>query len=170
MARTIPSPDDVPEREPVQPDQLEERLVLDIFGTLVTFQVRSTETNGAYAILEMVVPAGRTEQRMHVHAAAETFQVLEGEFEFQARREEHTDVFRAASADIVHIPPNVPHSFRNVAKTPSSMQIVVAPGSMEGFFLELGMPTASNVATAKTVDMKQVAAVGRKYGIELVDS
>ena len=144
--------------------------MLDIFGTMVTFQVRSAETNGAYSILEMMVPPGRTEPWMHVHAAAETFQILEGEFEFRAIRNEHTDVFRAASADMVHIPPNVPHCFRNVAKTASSLQVVIAPGLMEGYFLELGVPTAGGLAVAREPDMKQVVAVGHKYGIELGDS
>jgi len=166
MSRTPSSPEDQPVPDHATPER---NLILDIFGTLVTFQVRSTETDGAYSILEMVVPAGRTKPQMHVHAATETFQILEGEFEFRAIRDDHTDVFRAASADIVHIPPNVPHCFRNVAKTASSMQVVIAPGLMEGYFLELGMPTAEGVPVAREPDMKLVAAVGRKYGIELGD-
>jgi len=46
---------------------------------------------------------------------------------------------------------------------------VIAPGLMEGYFLELGMPTAGGVPVAREPDMKLVATVGRKYGIELSD-
>lgn len=168
MAPTEPYPDQ-PEPDPVASQT---SLTLDIFGTLVTFQVRSTETDGAYAILETVVPPGRTKPQLHAHPAAETFQILEGEFEFQTTREGRTTAFRATAGDMVHIPPNVPHAYRNVAKSPSSFQTVIAPGAMEGYFLELGMPTTNNRPPTKPAhppDMKLIAEIGRQYGIELID-
>lgn len=166
MSLTSPGP---PEHDPVAP---ESTLTLDIFGSLVTFQVRSAETDGAYAILETVVPPGRSKLQMHVHAASETFQILDGELEFQSIRDGQASVFRAAAGDMVHIPPNVPHAYRNVARTASSFQTVIAPGSMEGYFLELGMPTAHTEPHAKPTppDMKLLIEVGLKYGVELLDS
>lgn len=150
----------------------EPSLTLDLFGSLVTFQVRSDETDGAYAILEVAVPAGPAKPQMHVHAASETFQILDGEFEFYAIREGQTSTFRASAGDMVHMPPNAPHSYRNVAKSASSFQAVIAPGSMEGYFLELGMPTANTEPSAKPgqPDSKFLIETGRKYGVELVDS
>lgn len=168
MSPTAPSPGH-PEHDPVAPEGY---LTLDIFGSLITFQVRSAETDGAYAVLETVVPPGRAKAQMHVHAAAETFQILDGEFEFHATREGQTAVFRAAAGDMVHIPPNVPHGYRNVAKTSSSFQTVIAPGSMEGYFLELGMPTANTQPQAKPAapDIKLLTEISLKYGVELLDS
>jgi len=158
-----------PEHDPVAP---EGNLTLDIFGSLVTFQVRSAETDGAYAVFETVVPPGRAKPLMHVHAASETFQILDGELEFHAARDGETVVFRAAAGDMVHIPPNVPHAYRNVAKAASSFQTVIAPGSMEGYFLELGMPTANTEPHAKPVqpDLKLLTEVGLRYGVELLDA
>jgi len=156
-----------PEHNPATP---EGNLTLDVFGSLVTFQVRSVETDGTYAVLEVVVPPGRARLHMHVHAAPETFQVLDGEFEFHAVRDGKTSVFRAAAGDMVHIPPNVPHGMRNVSKSASSFQTTIAPGSMEGYFLELGMPTASTHPTKPAQpDMKLLTEVSRRYGIELLD-
>lgn len=170
MARIAPSAKDQPEPAPVASQST---LTLDLFGTLVKFQVRSAETNGAYAILEMTVPADDPPARMHVHAAAETFQVLDGELEFHAQRDGHSVTFHAAAADIVHMPPNIPHSFRNISKSPAACQIVIAPGSMEGYFLELGTPTANVRPGAKPIrphDLQHLLDVSRKYGIEFVNS
>lgn len=156
-----------PEHTPANP---EGNLTLDVFGSLVTFQVRSVETDGAYAVIETIVPPGRAKLQMHVHAAPETFQVLDGEFEFHAVRDGKTTVFRASAGDMVHIPPHVPHGLRNVSKTASSVQTTIAPGSMEGYFLELGMPTASTHPTKHTPpDTKLLHEVGQRYGVELLD-
>jgi mannose-6-phosphate isomerase-like protein (cupin superfamily) len=162
-------PKDQPEPDPVAS---EGSLILDLFGTLVTFQVRSAETNGAYAILEMALPADDAPLRMHVHPAAETFQILEGELEFHIRRDGQAVSFRATAADMVHVPPDVPHGFRNMSKSPATCQIVIAPGSMEGYFLELGTPTANvrpQAARTEPQELQRLLEVGRKYGVELVD-
>lgn len=157
-----------PEHNPNPP---EGNLTLDVFGALVTFQVRSAETDGAYAVLETVVPPGRVKLQMHTHASPETFQVLDGEFEFHAIRDGKTAVFRATSGDIVHIPPHVPHGLRNVSKTASSIQTTIAPGSMEGYFLELGMPTANTQPTRPVPpDAKLLNEVGQRYGVEPFDA
>ncbi|GGA68853.1 hypothetical protein GCM10011507_20410 [Edaphobacter acidisoli] len=161
------TPHDHAEHEPVTP---ESSLTLDLFGSLITFQVRSAETEGAYAILEAAVPPGRAKVLMHSHAAAETFQILDGEFEFHAVRDGQVSVFRASAGDMVHMPPNVPHGYRNVAKEVSSFQTVVAPGSMEGYFLELGMPTAATRPTKPTApDLELLGTVGEKYGVALYE-
>ncbi len=157
-------PHDLTEPDLVTP---EPSLTLDLFGSLVTFQVRSAETDGAYAVLETVVPPGRIRMQMHTHAASETFQVLDGEFEFHAIRDGKPAVFRASAGDMVHMPPNVPHGFRNVSKGTSSLQTIVAPGAMEGYFLELGTPTAAtHPVKPLPPDQKLLAEVGERYGVE----
>ncbi len=158
---------DLPEHDLVTP---EPSLALDIFGSLVTFQVRSAETDGAYAVFETVVPPGRTKMLMHTHAASETFQILDGEFEFHAVRDGKTAVFRASAGDMVHMPPSIPHGYRNVSKEASSFQTVIAPGSMEGYFLELGMPTAAtHPSKPSPLDAKLLAEVGERYGVALYE-
>lgn len=161
------TPHDHAELDLVPPDP---SLTLDIFGSLITFQVRSAETDGAYAVLETIVPPGRAKVLMHVHAAAETFQILDGEFEFHAVRDGKAVAFLATAGDMVHMPPNVPHGYRNVSKGASSFQTVIAPGAMEGYFLELGMPTAADrPGKPGHPDMKLLAEVGERYGVALVE-
>ena len=171
MTRTTPPPQDRSDHGAHSP---ESGLVLDLFGALVTLQVRSAETNGAYAILEMVLPVDDAPLRMHLHAAAETFQILDGEFEFHSMRHGHPVTFQATAADIVHMPPNVPHGFRNISDTPSTCQVVIAPGSMEGYFLELGTATTKGLppstASMTQQDMRHLIEVGRKYGISFFES
>ena len=51
----------------------------EFFGGLIEFKVRGTDTDGAYAVLELQLPANSGPPRMHVHPTIETFQLLEGE-------------------------------------------------------------------------------------------
>jgi quercetin dioxygenase-like cupin family protein len=150
----------------------EGNLRLELFGALLTFQVRSAETNGAYTIFELLLPTNDSPIVMHVHPAAETFQVLDGELEFLTMRDDHPATFRATAADIVHIPPNVPHGFRSISASPALVQVVIAPGSMEGYFLELGTPTTKTTPSDTPMtpaNMRRLEEVGRKYGIRLYD-
>jgi quercetin dioxygenase-like cupin family protein len=146
-----------------------EVLTMDIFGTQVTFQVRSAETNGAYAILEMVVPVGGGWPRMHTHKSVETFQILEGKLEFTARRDGELVTFTASAGDIVHLPPEVPHAFSNISPSPASCQIVIAPGSMEGYFLDLGTPVDDDEPQMhKALDDQTLSVINRKYGVKFI--
>lgn len=168
MARTVPPQNDQPEPDPGTSDS---GFTLDIFGTLVTFQIRSAETNGAYSILEMTLPNDTSPPRMHLHSASETFQILDGELEFHTIRNGHPATFSAAVGDIVHMPPHVPHGFRNISKSPAKCQIIIAPGSMEGYFLELGTPTVSTRPKAKPMTSQNthhLLEIAAKYGIEFV--
>jgi mannose-6-phosphate isomerase-like protein (cupin superfamily) len=163
---------DSPESNPPE-RKADDRLTFDLFGTLVTLQVRSEETDGAYAILEMAVPPGGGPFRMHAHAASETFQVLEGGLEFRTLRDDQPVIIHAEASDIVHIPPHMPHVFRNISGRPASCQIVIAPGSMEGYFLEFGTPVSGDAPTGPPKEpptTQQFIEIGRKYGVKTIES
>jgi quercetin dioxygenase-like cupin family protein len=137
-------------------------------GILVTRKVHSSDTAGVYAILEFVVPPGRGAPQLHRHPVHETYQLLEGTYEFSTiRGGEHVSVHAIAPA-IVHIPAGVWHTFRNAGATPARHQIVMAPGSFEDFFLELSQPVteAPEGRAGTTLPIERFIEVGNKHGVE----
>jgi uncharacterized cupin superfamily protein len=96
-------------------------------------------TGGAYAVIDMVVPAG-SDPPPHSHADMdESFYVLEGEVEI--RTEER--IFTAAAGSIVNIPSGgMVHCFKNKSDKVARLCCVVVPAGLDAFFLEAGRPVA----------------------------
>jgi quercetin dioxygenase-like cupin family protein len=145
----------------------------EFFGGLIEFKVRGSDTDGAYAVLELQLPANSGPPRMHVHPTIETFQLLEGEYEFRTVRDGQPVSFRAKSGDTVHVPGGVPHTFKNVGTTPARCHIILAPAAMEGYFDELSTPATRGVTLAARPgppDVQHFIAVGHKYGVEFAEA
>ncbi len=145
----------------------------EFFGGLIEFKVRGADTDGAYAVLELQLPANSGPPRMHVHSALETFQLIEGEYEFRTVRDGRPVSFRAKGGDTVHVPGGVPHTFKNVGTTPARCQIILAPAAIEGYFNELSTPAARGVTLAARSgppDVQHFIAVGHKYGVEFAEA
>lgn len=140
-------------------------------GIRVTTKVHSGETEGAYAILEFVVPPGAGAPQLHRHPAHETYQLLEGTYEFLTVRDGECFSVQASAPEIVHIPGGVWHSGRNVGTSPSRHQIVMAPGSVEELFVELSHPVSEGKAEQpdSMVSMERFIEVGNKHGVEWLD-
>ena len=145
----------------------------EFFGGLIEFKVRGADTDGAYAVLELQLPANSGPPKMHVHPALETFQLLEGEYEFRTVRDGRPVTFRAKGGDTVHVPGGVPHTFKNVGTSPARCTIILAPAAIEGYFDELSTPATRNVtlaARSRPPDVQHFVAVGRKYGVEFAEA
>jgi quercetin dioxygenase-like cupin family protein len=144
----------------------------DLQGTLVTFKVRSEDTGGAYAVVEIMVPPNSGPPKMHTHPALETFQLLDGEFEFRTIQDGEPMTISAIAPAIVHVPSGTPHTFKNVGSRPARCQIILSPGSMEGYFTELSKPVTGNIdmnARKGPPDVQHFIAVGRKYGVAFAE-
>jgi mannose-6-phosphate isomerase-like protein (cupin superfamily) len=104
-----------------------------VAGGVYTILVSGDQTDGRYALIDMLVPPGAGPQP-HRHDFEEMFALLGGELEFAFRDE--TVTVRAGSA--VNIPANAPHAFRNASTAPAHMLCFCAPAGQEKFFLEIG--------------------------------
>jgi quercetin dioxygenase-like cupin family protein len=145
----------------------------EFFGGLIEFKVRGADTAGAYAVLELQLPANSGPPKMHVHDAFETFQLLEGDYEFRTVRDGRPVTFRAKGGDTVHVPGGVPHTFKNIGTAPARCQIILAPAAIEGYFDELSTPAARGATVAARSgppDVQHFIAVGRKYGVEFAEA
>jgi hypothetical protein len=79
----------------------------------------------------------------HMHTReTEVFRVISGAYRFWVGGE----VIDGVPGAIVVLPPNVPHTWRNVSDVQGQMFGIVTPGGFEGFFLALA---AEDVDTSR---------------------
>src|SRR5262249_40374476 len=98
-----------------------------------TFKVESSQTNGAYAILEQTIPAGHGPP-LHVHRhETEIFYVLEGTFEITVGGQK----VPASAGAIAVCPRDIPHTFRNVGTANARLLLTVIPGRFSNYFIEV---------------------------------
>jgi len=137
-----------------------------VVGDLVTLKVVGKDTEGAFALAEVVsLPGGGPPSHIH-HHEDEIFCVLEGEYEFLVGER----VNRASAGSVIYGPRSISHNFKNVGTTPASMLAFVMPAGLEEFLEEVG-----EVATDKSSpppfgqeEIGRLLAAAPKYGIEIL--
>jgi quercetin dioxygenase-like cupin family protein len=136
-----------------------------LIGEQFTFKVTQAETNGAFSIIEMLAfPGGGPP--FHTHPSAETFVILEGEFEFTGLDDGKPFVFRATAGDTVFIPGGDPHTYQAVGESPGRTMLVFTPGrEMESFFAEAGFPLTDESASTPPPDFPAMIALAEKHGM-----
>jgi quercetin dioxygenase-like cupin family protein len=125
--------------------------------------VRSGEenTNGAFCLIEQVIPAGFASP-YHVHRREdEAFYVLEGKIAVVADGK----WIHAGPGDYVFGPRDVPHGFKVPDDAPARILILCAPAGFDQFVLEMSEPEGTPAAPP---DLAKLIAVAAKYGIEIL--
>jgi quercetin dioxygenase-like cupin family protein len=134
--------------------------VLNIFGELVSIKVASAETDNQYTVIwGQSPPLGGPPLHLHV-SDSETFYVLEGTYIFELDGE----IFNANVGDVVHIQPGVKHLYQNVGAEPGKLLLVVSPGGLDDFFIELD----SLLNAHAEPPMPEIAALHAKFKMELL--
>ena len=102
-------------------------------GDVYTFLATEAETDGAYFMLEgMVPPDAGPPPHIH-HNQVETFYILEGEMEIMVGDQIH----ETKAGDFVHISKGTPHRFLNRSRSTTKMIFTFVPaGDIEEFFRE----------------------------------
>jgi len=114
-------------------------------------------TNGAFGIVEQVMPPGFASPYHTHHLEDEAFYVLEGEMAFVCDGEWTT----AGPGTFVYGPRNIPHGFKVVGDSPARLLLLCAPGGFDQFVVELGEPAPA------PPDMAKLMAVAAKYCIDI---
>jgi quercetin dioxygenase-like cupin family protein len=111
-----------------------------ILGNLVTLLVTGEDTVGKYAIFEDIAPplAGPPP---HTHPDQEIFFVVSGNFEFVI--DDLTKPFRTKPGDVVKVPSNALHTYKNVGQTAGKLLTILSPGKLEDYFRAIGIPVTS---------------------------
>ena len=134
-------------------------------GNLMVLKATARSTNGAYGLLESLIPPGASPP-LHVHHREdETFWVLEGALTVRCGEES----YQASAGSYVFLPRGVPHPFRVDGDTPARMLTLLTPGGGEAFFVEGGRPAErATLPPAGRPDLARLEQVAREFGSEFV--
>jgi mannose-6-phosphate isomerase-like protein (cupin superfamily) len=102
------------------------------------------------------VPGGGPPPHIH-HREDETFQILEGEYEWKVGGK----TFIAQKGTTIFAPRGIPHTYRYLGKTPGRLLCVITPSGFEAFFEEIGA-----LSPQQQQDIPRVIEIGKKYGLE----
>jgi len=129
----------------------------NVLGAPYRFLVTSAETNGAFAVIE-VITLPQAGVPLHLHTREdETFFVLEGSLEVQcgptsAKLDKNSTAF---------LPRNIPHAYRNTGNLSAKSLVFITPGGFEKCLEEFaGLPAGAPPAP------ETLASIGQKYGLQ----
>ena len=130
-----------------------------VLGGSYTVKVPGAATGGAFSLVEGLSPA-KSGVPSHIHHnEQETFYILEGAMEVQCAGR----TFTASKGATVVLPKGVPHSYQNIGNVPAKHLVLLQPAGFEAFFEE-----AATLPANQPPDLAKLAAIGRKYGLELL--
>lgn len=139
-----------------------------VIGDIITVKITGEETNGANLAVEVVSQPGGGPSFLHTHEPQETFYVLDGVFEVYGQ-DENSDKYaiRAAVGDIIQVPGNVPHGFKNVGDSVGRMLLIYEPAEpMLRFFQEIGIPMPDRTTVPDMSELpppEEILPILRKY-------
>jgi len=132
---------------------------LNILGIPMVIRIHGRDTGGVVSVVESHdVPGGGPPPHIH-HREDETFQILEGDYEWTVGGE----TFIARKGVTIFAPRGVPHTYRYLGKTPGRLMCFITPSGFEGFFEEIGA-----LNPQQQQDIPRVIEVGKKYGLEIL--
>ena len=132
---------------------------VNILGIPMFIRIHGRDTGGVVSVVESHdVPGGGPPPHIH-HREDETFQVIEGDYEFTVDGKP----FLARPGATIFAPRGIPHGYRNAGKTPGRLMCVINPAGFEGFFEDIGALTPR-----QQQDIPQVIAIAKKYGMEIL--
>jgi len=132
--------------------------LVNVLGIPIVIRVHGRDTNGALAVVESHDSAGGPPPHIH-HREDETFQVLEGDYEFTVAGK----TISAKPGTTLFAPRGIPHTYRCLGKTPGKLMVVLTPGGFEKFFEEIGAMTPQ-----QQQDIPRVMEIGKRYGLEFL--
>lgn len=132
---------------------------LNVLGTLLVLRIHGRDTSGVLSVVESHdAPGGGPPPHLH-QREDETFQVLEGEYEFMADGK----TILAKPGTTLFAPRGVAHTYRCVSKTPGKLMCIITPAGFEGFFEEIG---AMNPQQQQ--DIPRVLEIAKRFGLEIL--
>lgn len=134
-------------------------------GTLMTLKATGEQTNGAYGLIEQVLPPGFASP-LHVHHREdEAFYLLEGEATFTCGDQ----TMKARPGSYIFFPRDIPHWFCIQETQPARLLQLNFPAGLENFFVEAGEPAPKlTLPPAGPPDVEKMASTAAKYGIEIL--
>ena len=144
-----------------------------VFGHFFNFLVTGKETNERYFIYEDLVPPGGGPPP-HTHPDEEVFYIIEGDFEFILH--DVTKPFRVPAGQIVRIPGDAVHTFKNVGTGMGRTLTILFPGQLEQYYRATGtrvtdpgqIPDLSLQPDYEKMDLSKAFALADEHNVRFV--
>lgn len=131
---------------------------VNVIGNALTIRIHGRDTGGVLSVVESHdQPGGGPPPHIH-HREDETFQVLEGVYEFTCGGK----TFTAQKGATIFAPRGVPHSYRYLGQTTGRLMVVLTPAGFEKFFEEVGALSPQQQGIPRVIE------IGKKYGLEFL--
>ena len=141
---------------------------LSVVGDAYRILISGKQTEGAYAVIDMLVPPGGG-PGPHAHAdIQELFYVVDGEIEFKTEAGKYI----AKKGAFVNVPKGGEvHCFKNTSNETAHMLCTVIPAGLDAFFEEIGTPVAAGTFLPPPIfnndDLARLNGLAEKYGQKL---
>lgn len=132
---------------------------VNILGIPMLIRIHGRDSGGVLSVVESHdVPGGGPPPHIH-HREDETFQILEGDYEFIVGGE----TIVAKPGTTLFAPRGVAHTYRYLGKNPGKLMCVITPSGFEGFFEEIGA-----MSPQQQQDIPRVMEIAKKFGLEIL--
>lgn len=132
---------------------------LNVLGDEVVIKIHGRDTGGVYSQVTTGGSQGKGPP-MHIHHREnETFYCITGEFKVICDGKE----YKLTPGMVAHLPKGIPHRFEATGPGENRMLVTITPAGFEGFFEEIGA-----MSEAEQQNIRQVIAIGEKYGLEFL--
>ncbi len=133
--------------------------VVNVLGTHILIRVHGRDTNDTLAVVESHDQPGEGPPPHIHHREDETFQILEGEYEFMVDGKSVT----ARAGTTLFAPRGIPHTYRYVGQGTGRLMCVITPAGFEGFYEEIGALTPQ-----QQQDIPRVLEIAKRFGLEIL--
>jgi quercetin dioxygenase-like cupin family protein len=138
---------------------------LSVVGDTYRIIMGGEQTNGAYALIDMLIPP-RGGPGPHSHATfQEAFYILDGKIKVITKEK----TYAITKGSYVNIPFNGPvHKFTNRTDKTAHILCLTTPAGMEKMFEELGKPVAADAILPPTqMTSEELKRIAERYGQKL---
>lgn len=108
-----------------------------VLTDLITILVDADSNGKQYSVIEDVVPP-QAGPPLHTHPDEEIFYILEGNFEFILN--DPAKPIAAKVGDVITVPSNALHTFKNVGDTSGKLLTILTPGNLIDYFRSVATP------------------------------
>lgn len=132
---------------------------VNILGIPMLIRIHGRDTSGALSVVESHdSPGGGPPPHIH-HREDETFQILEGEYEFVVGGQK----IAAQAGDTLFAPRGIPHTYRCAGQRSGKLMVTLTPSGFEKFFEEIGAMTPE-----EQQNIPRVVEIAAGYGLEFL--
>jgi len=132
---------------------------VNVLGIPIVIRIHGRDTGGVVSAVESHdVPGGGPPPHIH-HREDETFQVLDGDYEFTVAGK----TLAAPKGTTIFAPRGIPHTYRYLGQVHGRLMCVITPAGFEGFFEEIGAMTPQ-----QQQDIPHVMEIAKRFGLEIL--